>query len=63
MAALSLLAGTFKNPRVAIIMSRTSFHQQWDVTQMSGHGWVGITQIWRASLIGNLSVRLERRRL
>jgi hypothetical protein len=37
MAPLSLLAGTFTNPQVAIIMSRASFYRHSQATQMSGH--------------------------
>jgi hypothetical protein len=42
---LSLLSETVENPRIAVIMSKASFDRQWDVTQMSGHGWVGITNL------------------
>ncbi|HOY43685.1 MAG TPA: hypothetical protein PLN72_01335 [bacterium] len=39
---LLALAGTlpaFENPRLAIVISRTSFDQKWGVTQMAAHGW------------------------
>ena len=42
---LSSAATDLENPRVAVIMSRASFERQWDVTQMSGHGWVGIVNL------------------
>jgi hypothetical protein len=42
---LSLLGETVENPRLAVIMSRASFDQKWDVTQMSAHGWVGIANL------------------
>jgi hypothetical protein len=42
---LWLSAENVENPRIAVIMSRASFDRQWDVTQMSGHGWVGIANL------------------
>jgi hypothetical protein len=42
---LSLAGETVENPRLAVIMSRASFDRAWDVTQMSGHGWVGIANL------------------
>jgi hypothetical protein len=44
-APLTIAAENAENPRVAVIMSRASFDRQWDVTQMSGHGWVGVANL------------------
>lgn len=41
----TLLAATFEKPRMAVVISRSSFEKAWDVTQMSGHGWVGIANL------------------
>jgi len=35
----------FNNPRVGIVISRTSFTHHWGVTQMSAHGWGGIANL------------------
>lgn len=42
---LPVLSETVENPRLAVIMSRTSFKRTWDLAQMSGHGWVGIANL------------------
>ncbi len=39
------IAETVEKPRIAVIMSRISFGREWAVTQMSGHGWVGIANL------------------
>lgn len=36
---LALELPAFENPRLAIVISRTSFDQKWGVTQMAAHGW------------------------
>jgi hypothetical protein len=36
---------SFKNPRVAIVISKTSFQHHWGVTQMAAHGWAGVTNL------------------
>lgn len=36
---------TFDSPRLAIIISKTSFTHHWGVTQMSAHGWGGIANL------------------
>jgi len=36
---------SFDNPRVGIVISRTSFDQRWGVTQMAAHGWAGVTNL------------------
>lgn len=33
------------NPRVAILISRTSYKQSWETTQMAGHAWAGIANL------------------
>ncbi|MCB0284666.1 MAG: hypothetical protein KDF60_18935, partial [Calditrichaeota bacterium] len=40
----TLYAGN-ENPRVAIIISKTSFEQHWGITQMSAHGWAGVVNL------------------
>lgn len=35
----------FENPRVAIIISKSSFTHHWGVTQMSAHGWGGVVNL------------------
>jgi hypothetical protein len=42
---LSLLGEAVEKPRIAVIMSKTSFDRVWDVTQMSAHGWVGVANL------------------
>ncbi len=41
----SLLAATFDKPRMAVVISKSSFEKAWEATQMSGHGWVGIANL------------------
>jgi hypothetical protein len=36
---------SFTNPRVAIFLSKTSYHHAWETSQLAGHGWVGITTL------------------
>ena len=36
---LAMQLPAFENPRLAIVISRTSFEQKWGVTQMAAHGW------------------------
>ncbi|MBN2367239.1 MAG: hypothetical protein JXL67_13805, partial [Calditrichaeota bacterium] len=41
-----LIAETsFKNPRVGIVISKTSFQHRWGVTQMSAHGWAAVLNL------------------
>lgn len=35
----------FDNPRVGIVISRSSFDQRWGVTQMAAHGWAGVSNL------------------
>lgn len=35
----------YDSPRLAIVISKTSFTQHWGVTQMSAHGWGGIANL------------------
>ena len=42
---LYLVGETIETPRLAVVMSKTSFDRQWDVTQMSAHAWVGIANL------------------
>jgi len=51
-AVLLLLCGTafaasasFAQPRVAIFLSKTSYHHDWETSQLAGHGWVGIATL------------------
>ncbi len=51
-AVLLLLCGaafaspsTFNQPRAAIFLSKTSYHHDWETSQLAGHGWVGIATL------------------
>ena len=51
-AVLLLLCGmafaataSFTEPRLAIFLSRTSYHRAWETSQLAGHGWVGIATL------------------
>ncbi len=51
-AALLLLCGAafasplvFKQPRMAIFLSKTSYHHDWESSQLAGHGWVGVSTL------------------
>ncbi len=51
-AALLLLCGAafasplgFKQPRMAIFLSKTSYHHDWETSQLAGHGWAGISTL------------------
>ena len=51
-AVLLLLYGTafastvsFTQPRLAIFLSKTSYHHSWETSQLAGHGWVGIATL------------------
>ena len=51
-AVLLLLCGNafaspsmFKQPRVAIFVCKTSYHHDWETSQLAGHGWVGIATL------------------
>lgn len=41
----SLFSASFQNPRVGIVISKTSFQQHWGVTQMAGHGWAAAVNL------------------
>ena len=43
----SISAASFKyeNPRIGIVISKTSFEQKWGVTQMSAHGWAAVANL------------------
>jgi uncharacterized membrane protein len=44
--ASSATAGTgAENPRIGIVISKTSFQQRWGVTQMSAHGWAAVANL------------------
>ena len=32
-------------PRLAIFLSKTSYHHAWETSQLAGHGWVGIAML------------------
>jgi hypothetical protein len=36
---------SFTQPRLAIFLSKTSYHQAWETSQLAGHGWVGIATL------------------
>jgi hypothetical protein len=36
---------SFRQPRLAIFLSKTSYHQAWETSQMAGHGWVGVATL------------------
>jgi hypothetical protein len=40
-----LLGTAVEKPRMAVVMSKTSFDKSWEATQMSGHGWVGVANL------------------
>ena len=51
-AVLLLLCGmafastaSFTQPRLAIFLSKTSYHHAWETSQLAGHGWVGIATL------------------
>ncbi|HPG38954.1 MAG TPA: hypothetical protein PLP19_08865 [bacterium] len=35
----------FENPRLALVISESSFQQRWGVTQMSAHGWAAVANL------------------
>src|SRR5664279_2053490 len=37
--------GSFTRPRLAIFLSKASYHHAWETSQLAGHGWVGITTL------------------
>ena len=51
-AVLLLLCGmafastaSFTQPRLAIFLSKTSYHHAWETSHLAGHGWVGIATL------------------
>src|SRR5436190_10124792 len=36
---------SFTQPRLAIFLSKTSYHHAWKTSQLAGHGWVGIAML------------------
>ena len=36
---------SFRQPRLAIFLSKTSYHQAWETSQLAGHGWVGVATL------------------
>lgn len=38
-------ADSFENPRMGIVISKTSFQHHWGVTQMAAHGWAGVANL------------------
>lgn len=43
MAAAS--TASFTRPRLAIFLSKTSYHHDWETSQLAGHGWAGIATL------------------
>ncbi|MBN2413262.1 hypothetical protein JXQ31_16400 [candidate division KSB1 bacterium] len=35
----------YENPRIALVISESSFQQRWGVTQMSAHGWAAVANL------------------
>ncbi|GAB4362969.1 MAG: hypothetical protein Kow0042_00450 [Calditrichia bacterium] len=35
----------FRNPRVGMVISKSSFQQRWGVTQMAAHGWAAVANL------------------
>jgi hypothetical protein len=51
-AVLLLLCGmafastaSFTQPRLAVLLSKTSYRHAWETSQLAGHGWVGIATL------------------
>jgi hypothetical protein len=36
---------SFRQPRLAIFLSKTSYHHDWETSQLAGHGWAGIATL------------------
>ena len=36
---------SFTQPRLAVFLSKTSYHHAWETSQLAGHGWVGIATL------------------
>ena len=36
---------SFTQPRLAIFLSKPSYHHAWETSQLAGHGWVGIATL------------------
>ena len=36
---------SFRQPRLAIFLSKASYHQAWETSQLAGHGWVGVATL------------------
>jgi hypothetical protein len=36
---------SFTHPRLAIFLSKASYHHDWETSQLAGHGWVGIATL------------------
>ena len=36
---------SFSQPRLAVFLSKTSYHHAWETSQLAGHGWVGIATL------------------
>ena len=43
--SISAASFEYKNPRIGIVISKTSFEQKWGVTQMSAHGWTAVANL------------------
>ena len=41
----AMAQNTDHNPRIGIVISKTSFDQRWSITQMSSHGWTGAVNL------------------
>ncbi|HOZ20886.1 MAG TPA: hypothetical protein PLO28_03820 [bacterium] len=42
---LAVCGRAFDNPRLGLVISKTSFDQKWGVTQMSAHGWAAAANL------------------
>ncbi|MBS1852386.1 MAG: hypothetical protein JST79_15880 [Acidobacteria bacterium] len=36
---------SFSQPRLGIFLSKASYHQDWETSQLAGHGWVGVANL------------------
>src|SRR4029078_4766577 len=36
---------SFTQPRMAIFLSKTSYHHAWETSQLAGHAWLGIATL------------------
>jgi hypothetical protein len=43
--SLPIRAASFTNPRVALVISKTSYRLDWETIQTSSHGWAGVSNL------------------